>query len=113
MCIIAFCGWFLFVLFAGVGLAAIPRHISKAEIISRKKTLFGHVKRLMADQERLEKKTEKSKEEKKSKFKKLVWNGNTKLKRECIKFEAQTMLAEREFTVLEKSAKVGPWMTVF
>jgi len=74
VCIISFIGWILFILFAGVGLAAFPidcfcdfRHrpkrLSKAELINKKTRLLEHVKNLLRESEtiKLDQEKEKSK----------------------------------------------------
>lgn len=111
VCLVAFVGWWMFVLFAGVGLSAIPidlavewkqrpRPLNKQEFDRRRNYLLAQVSKLREKGKSLE--VRKSYVNKQSKLK--DWKDKRLLNREIKRYESQCMIAEKEFLVLAKVA---------
>lgn len=124
--LLAFIGWWLFILFVGVGLTAIPmdlinefrnrpRRMSPNQFEMRRNKLLKHVQLLRKDGKHLESVKESVDNGKGIKG----WKNKRTFNRDMTKFEARCMIAEREFILLEKisnMSKVEPflyWLKLF
>lgn len=122
----AFIGWWLFIIFVGVGLSAVPmdlihefrnrpRRLSPNQFEMRKNKLLKHVQALRNDGKHLEKTKETV--DKTKGFN--GWKNRRQFNRNLTKFEAQCIIAEREFLLLERISnisKVAPflyWIKLF
>jgi LMBR1 domain-containing protein 1 len=111
--LIAFVGFWIFILFLGVGISAIPidlindfrkrpRKIDPAEFRRRRTVLLTHVQRLREEGKHLESMKE-------SLDKRTGWNGwkgRRGFNRQLTKFETQCLIAEKEFVMLEKVSDI-------
>lgn len=123
ICFLAFIGWWIFVLFVGVGLSALPmdminsfrnrpRRIDQGEFNRRRTRLLQHVQNLRKDGKHLE--SIKDSVDKDTGLK--GWKNRRFFNRDLTKFEARCLIAEREFVKLErisKISKVEPYWYVF
>jgi LMBR1 domain-containing protein 1 len=123
VCLIAFVGWWLFILFAGVGMAAWPidlfmefktrpKKLSQNELRKRKKSILRNVKQLKEEAETIAKSEEVTRKKKLNFRERWLFRSNTKLKRDTTKFEARTLITEREFTIWFKSRDASKWLPV-
>ena len=121
--LIAFIGWFVFLIFVGVGFSAIPidlinefrgrpRSMDKGEFNRRRNTLLQHVQKLRKDGKVLEN-VKESVDKKKGLD---GWKKRRFFNRDLTKYEARCLIAEREFVTLEKISnlsKVEPFLYWF
>lgn len=124
--LLAFIGWWIFILFVGVGLTAIPmdlinsfrgrpRKISQDQFKLRRNKLLQHVKMLRKDGQHLE--NVKEAVDKGTGVR--GWKNRRQFNRDLTKFEARCIIAEREFLALErltKLSKIEPflyWLKLF
>jgi len=114
ICLLSFVGWWVFLLFLGVGLSAVPmdlinefrgrpKKISKDEFSRRRTKLLQHVQALRKTHKQLE--AVKETVEKDTGFK--GWKNRRTFNRDLNKFEIQCMIAEKEFLALERVTKMS------
>ena len=115
-----FIGFWIFLLFVGVGISAVPidliisfrrrpKKLSENQFNNRRNQLLKHVKGLRQEGKRLE--TIKEAVDKGKGWK--GWKERRTFGRDLTKFEARCLIAEQEFIVLEKVtklSKVEPWL---
>lgn len=118
--LIAFIGWWIFIIFVGVGLTAIPmdlinefrnrpRRMSPQEFVVKRNKLLQHVKMLRKDGKYLENVKESVDKGKGIKG----WKNKRTFGKDLTKFEARCLIAEKEFVSLEKItnlSKIEPWL---
>jgi LMBR1 domain-containing protein 1 len=124
--LIAFIGWWFFIIFVGVGITAIPmdlinefrnrpRRMTQDQFNVKRNKLLQHVKNLRKDGKYLESVKESVDKGKGVKG----WKNKRSFNRDLTKFEARWLIAEKEFVSLEKVTKLSKiepclyWLKLF